>query len=324
VQAIACDAMTGDMVQLHREGVPLVGTIHDEILALVRVEDAERTLQRMLEVMSTTPPWAPGLPLAAEGFINRRFIKPPKKGSGVGHTAADQPVGDGALADVRARVPPERADPAVPQGAGNGTAAARRSRDRGAGKAGPSTTDSFAPLTWPERIVRYNSVFPGRGSYLTWHTDGERPWLVGGWVLAYYARTPAARAANFWGAYPGDILKRYRAMFPDKRNILHGCSGMVDLKTLPGDTVDIRPEMKPTFCTDVQTMQGVPLDRYDLALFDVPYRPSDAEKYGTPMLVRKRVMRALEGLRADAHVVWLDEQVPPTARRPSSSRVSSP
>ncbi len=79
--------MTGDMVQLHREGVPLVGTIHDEILALVRVEDAERTLQRMLEVMSTTPPWAPGLPLAAEGFINRRFIKPPKKGSGVGHTA---------------------------------------------------------------------------------------------------------------------------------------------------------------------------------------------------------------------------------------------
>ncbi len=133
-------------------------------------------------------------------------------------------------------------------------------------------------------------------------------------MLAYYARTPAARAANFWGAYPGDILKRYRAMFPDKRNILHGCSGMVDLKTLPGDTVDIRPEMKPTFCTDVQTMQGVPLDRYDLALFDVPYRPSDAEKYGTPMLVRKRVMRALEGLRADAHVVWLDEQVPPYSK----------
>ncbi len=79
-QAVACDVLIEAMLTLHREGAQLVGTIHDEIVTVVPAADSKRTLQCMLEVMRSTPAWAPGLPLWAEGFINRRFLKP-KEGS---------------------------------------------------------------------------------------------------------------------------------------------------------------------------------------------------------------------------------------------------
>jgi DNA polymerase len=78
VQAIAYDVLVGAMLQMHREDIFLVATIHDEIVALAPVEDAEATRARMVEIMATPPDWAPDLPLAADGFINTRFIKPAK------------------------------------------------------------------------------------------------------------------------------------------------------------------------------------------------------------------------------------------------------
>jgi DNA polymerase len=76
VSAIAADLLMQAMLTLHREGVCIVATIHDEIIALAPVDEAETVLQRMLEVLSTPPAWAAGLPLAAEGYSNRRFLKP--------------------------------------------------------------------------------------------------------------------------------------------------------------------------------------------------------------------------------------------------------
>jgi DNA polymerase len=78
VQAIAYDVLTSGMLQMHRENIFLVATIHDEVVSLAPVENAEAIRDRMVEIMSTTPDWASGLPLAAEGFINTRFIRPPK------------------------------------------------------------------------------------------------------------------------------------------------------------------------------------------------------------------------------------------------------
>jgi DNA polymerase len=77
-QAIAFDVMVGAMLRLHRDGVFLVGTIHDEIVALAPVEDAEAIRDHMIAVMKTPPVWAPDLPLAADAFINERFVKPVK------------------------------------------------------------------------------------------------------------------------------------------------------------------------------------------------------------------------------------------------------
>src|SRR5262249_38516269 len=79
IQAIAYDVMVGAMLRLHQDGIFIVGTIHDEIVALAPVEHSEAVKDRMLTVMKASPGWAPDLPLAADAFINTRFLKPPKR-----------------------------------------------------------------------------------------------------------------------------------------------------------------------------------------------------------------------------------------------------
>jgi DNA polymerase len=76
VQAIAADLLMAAMLRLHQDGIFLVGCIHDEIVALAPVEHAEAIKEHMIAVMKTPPEWAPDLPLAADAFINTRFIKP--------------------------------------------------------------------------------------------------------------------------------------------------------------------------------------------------------------------------------------------------------
>jgi hypothetical protein len=78
VQALAYDVLVEAMLQMHREGIFLVATIHDEVVALAPVEEAGAIRDRMVAIMATPPEWATGLPLAADGFINERFIKPAK------------------------------------------------------------------------------------------------------------------------------------------------------------------------------------------------------------------------------------------------------
>lgn len=75
VQAIARDVLAEAMVLLHRLGVPLIATIHDELIAEVPVAEADMTLRRMRAAMSTPVPWAPGLPLDTKGFVLRRYRK---------------------------------------------------------------------------------------------------------------------------------------------------------------------------------------------------------------------------------------------------------
>jgi len=79
---------------------------------------------------------------------------------------------------------------------------------------------------------------------------------------------------------------------------------------MPGDTVDINPELEPTYLDDAQTLGRVPLDSYDLMLADPPYSVEDAERYQTTMVKRNSVMRALQRLSSGAHVVWLDQVLP--------------
>jgi DNA polymerase len=74
-QAMARDVMAQAMVELHDMGVPLVGTVHDELIAEPYARDADDTLAQMLSVMRTTPGWATGLPLAAEGWTGPRYRK---------------------------------------------------------------------------------------------------------------------------------------------------------------------------------------------------------------------------------------------------------
>jgi hypothetical protein len=105
-------------------------------------------------------------------------------------------------------------------------------------------------------------------------------------------------------------LRRIRALFPDKKRVLHLFSGKVDLAALPGDTVDINASLSPTYVDDAQRLEQVPLKGYDLVLADPPYSIEDAERYQTTMVRRNLVLRALQRVSVGCHIVWLDQVLP--------------
>jgi DNA polymerase len=78
VSAIAVDLLMNAMLKLDQAGIFLIGSVHDEIVALAPIDEAEAIRDYMVEVMEEPPDWAEDLPLAAEGYVNERFIKPPK------------------------------------------------------------------------------------------------------------------------------------------------------------------------------------------------------------------------------------------------------
>lgn len=158
-------------------------------------------------------------------------------------------------------------------------------------------------MKWEERIQNYVRVtgFP-RSLF-----EGEDGRVVGTWIMGNDYKV----SSGLYGGYPAGYLKRIKALFPDKKAVLHVFSGQVDRKIMPGDTVDVNRENKPTYCVDAHTMHGVPLSKYDLVLADPPYSVEDAEHYQTTMVQRNVVMRALGmGLKKGAHVVWLDQVLP--------------
>ena len=159
-----------------------------------------------------------------------------------------------------------------------------------------------APPSWAERIDNYTreTGFPRN---LFMGGDGR---VVGTWIMGNDYRVKSA----YYGGYPAGYLRRIRALFPEKHATLHLFSGKVDLDAFPGDTVDINPAHGATYIDDAQTLLAVPLERYDLVLADPPYSVEDCERYGTTMVKRRAVMRALGRLPPGAHVVWLDQVFP--------------
>lgn len=73
VQATARDVLAEAMLRLDQEGFPIVFHIHDEAVAEVR--DGERSIEEMNQIMSVNPVWAEGLPLSAEGFETKYYMK---------------------------------------------------------------------------------------------------------------------------------------------------------------------------------------------------------------------------------------------------------
>ena len=130
--------------------------------------------------------------------------------------------------------------------------------------------------------------------------------IVGTWIMGNAYGVPS----GYYGGYPHGYLKRVRALFPEKEAALHVFSGRVDQSAWPGDTVDMNPEMEPTFLDDAQTLDTVPLHNYDIILADPPYSVEDAEHYKPTMVKRNKVMRALARCNPGTHVVWLDQVLP--------------
>lgn len=74
-QGFCRDLLATAMVAIEAEDIPIVFHVHDEPVAEVQKFRAQYALERMIAIMSTTPSYAPGLPLAAEGWHGKRYRK---------------------------------------------------------------------------------------------------------------------------------------------------------------------------------------------------------------------------------------------------------
>lgn len=76
VQAIARDALAGAVDRLEAAGLPVVFHVHDEVVIDVAPWAPEDVmLQTVVDIMRQPIPWAPDLPLNADGWVGRFFRK---------------------------------------------------------------------------------------------------------------------------------------------------------------------------------------------------------------------------------------------------------
>jgi len=73
VQAIAADLLWHAMLTTEKAGMPVVLSVHDEIVCEVPEEQA--SVPALEDAMCDAPLWASGLPLAAEGWKGQRYRK---------------------------------------------------------------------------------------------------------------------------------------------------------------------------------------------------------------------------------------------------------
>ena len=124
-------------------------------------------------------------------------------------------------------------------------------------------------MDWDERIENLKEV-TGFPKALFKSEDGR---VVGTWVMGNDYRVKS----KYYGGYPAGYLRRIKALFPDKKNVLHLFSGMVDVETYPGKRVDINPDTNPDYVDDAQSLENVPVEEFDLILADPPYSVEDCE-----------------------------------------------
>ena len=76
VQGTARDFLANAMLNLEKDGYEIINSIHDEVLLLVDEDKAEEALDgEVMTIMTTPPKWAPDFPLAAEGWVSKRYRK---------------------------------------------------------------------------------------------------------------------------------------------------------------------------------------------------------------------------------------------------------
>jgi hypothetical protein len=71
-QALARIVMTDGMLRVSKR-YPVVGTVHDELIALAPENEAQEALDWVLEQMTMEPSYMPGIPLAADGGTSLRY-----------------------------------------------------------------------------------------------------------------------------------------------------------------------------------------------------------------------------------------------------------
>jgi DNA polymerase len=75
VQGTARDVLAECSLLLEKEGFEIINLVHDEALLLAYEDKADIVLKQVLQIMTTAPTWAKDFPLAAEGWVDKRYRK---------------------------------------------------------------------------------------------------------------------------------------------------------------------------------------------------------------------------------------------------------
>ena len=99
------------------------------------------------------------------------------------------------------------------------------------------------------------------------------------WVL------PRPRKNKYRGGFPLHFEKKLWRILQEPQKVLHPFGGMAEI----GDTVDINPEVGPTFVGDAHKLDFIKNDSYDLIILDPPYTDKYSKTlYKTPKLKYKQ------------------------------------
>jgi DNA polymerase len=75
IQATARDVLADMVLKIEAAGIPVVLTVHDEVVCEVAEDRAQEALGLIERIMSTPPEWMPALPVACEAKIEERYGK---------------------------------------------------------------------------------------------------------------------------------------------------------------------------------------------------------------------------------------------------------
>ncbi len=132
--------------------------------------------------------------------------------------------------------------------------------------------------------------------------------LEGLWLLG----NNYGNQSDYYGAFPGNWIKRIHAIFPKPGIVLHLFSGSLP----PGDYTrfDRRTDLKYGVdeVGDAEELSGHYCENtFDTIIADPPYTGEDASKYGTQLCNRKKVIEECHKvLEPGGYLVWLDQVWP--------------
>ena len=75
VQGTARDFLADSTLNIVKAGYEVINLIHDEVLLLVDEDGSDKALDDVIKIMTTPPKWASDFPLAAEGWVSKRYRK---------------------------------------------------------------------------------------------------------------------------------------------------------------------------------------------------------------------------------------------------------